>query len=407
MVSLRISNTLDSLARWRYIHIALFAVGVVTRAAGWFLGGTRADEDGAYLLMAQNYLAGHGIAIWQEWCGWTYSWLPPGMSMLQIVFLKLFSDVHLPLRIFFIGLTATAIVSFFALAKKLFEPAWALAATLILLFYPPQWFWGSRINPHVYAMDGVVISIALLFLAWSRRSKILPLVIGLYWASITLMRAEFALGICALAFASLFALENVKERLTCAALLFFGFALGMAPWVARNYRLHHAFVLVSTNYGDNVWKAYNPAYEFKGEDIPFPPELLDRMKAEENEVARAKILTTEARQYILAHPERFVRNLAGNFLSFWRPWISPKVASGPERLVYTVAYLPIFILFVWGLFLIPWKNPYWLAVVGMLFYKNMINLPFYVIVLFREVVMPLIILIAVLPLSRNRIMENR
>jgi 4-amino-4-deoxy-L-arabinose transferase-like glycosyltransferase len=322
------------------------------------------------------------------------------MSMLQIVFLKIFTHINVPLRIFFIALTATAIVSFFSLAKRLFDPAMALLATLILVFYPPQWFWGSRVNPHMYAMDGAIISVYLLFLGWSRKSLLLPLLIGIFWATIALMRAEFSLGIGVLCLTSLVAYKGSSRGFATALLLLVGFAIGLGPWFARNWRLHHEFVLISTNYGDNVWKAYNPEYQFKGEDIAFPPALLERLKAEPNEVLRANILKDEAKAFILANPGRFVRNLAGNFLTFWRPWLSKKVAETHENIIYIGTYTPIFVLFIGGVFLIPWRNAFWLTIVGILAYKNFINMPFYVIVLFREVVMPFIILIAVLPIER-------
>jgi 4-amino-4-deoxy-L-arabinose transferase-like glycosyltransferase len=407
MVLIRVSNALEKIARSRSAGYFLFIASFATRWLGFLIGGRRADEDGAYLTMAQNYLNGPGISFHFDSFGWTYSWLPPGMSMLQIVFLSFFKNIDLPLRIFFVGLSSLAIVALFALAKRLYDHSYAFLAAFALIFYPPQWFWGSRINPHTYAMDVSIICIYLVFLAWEKRSLVLPIAAGLLWASITLMRAEFALGIGVFAVTSCLAFQKFKDGLLCGLLLLVGFASGMAPWVARNYRLHHAFVLVSTNYGDNVWKAYNPAYQFKGEDIPFPPELVSRLTAEKNEVSRAKILTDEAKEYIKAHPERFVRIVAGNFVNFWRPWISSKVASRSEQIVYSVFYFPIFLMFIWGLICVPWKNPYWLTIVGILFYKNMINLPFYVIVLFREVMLPMIIVIAVLPLARNRIMDKR
>lgn len=405
MVLLRLSNTLNALARWRYISLAIFAAAVLTRTLGFILGGTRGDEDGAYLLMAQHYMDGRGIGTMGDF-GWSPSWLPAGMPMLQIAALTLFGEILVSLRIFFITMSAIAIVCFFKLAKKLFQPGDALLATILLLLYPSLWLWSSRINPHTYALAGVIISIYLLFLAWERRSVLLPFLIGIFWATITLMRAEFALGIGVLVATSVLHYRWKKEGFICGLLLLAGFAAAMTPWVIRNYRLHGHFVLVSTNYGDNIWKSYNPAYQFKGEDIPFPPEIRERLLAEPNEVLRAKILTAEAKEFMREHPERVLRNVAGNFLNFWRPWVVGN-ASPLERIVYSAAYAPIFLLFLWGLFLLPWKNPYWLTIVGLLFYKNAINLPFYVIVLFREVVMPLIILIAVLPLARNRIMENQ
>lgn len=382
----------------------VFCLALITRLLGWVLAGTRADEDGAYLIMAQNFLSGRGFSIVQYEDIVAYSWLPPGMPMLRAFFLSVFqnNDV-LALRLFFILLNACAVLAFYHLAKRLFRPSVALLSTAIWLFYPPQWFWGSRINPHPFAMDGLVLCLYALILAWERRSFFIPFCIGLFWAFISLVRAEFSLGLAVLCLTSIWGYASKKDGLKGAFFLVLGCALGLAPWVVRNYRLHNAFVLVSTNYGDSVWKAYNPAYNFKGEDIPFPPELKQRVLAEPNEVKRARILTKDAVLFMKENPLRVLRNVAGNFLTFWKPWVSPTVASKMEITVYLLTYVPIFFLFVWGLFLVPWKSPHWQLIGGFLLYKCVMALPFYVIVAQREAVMPLIILISTVPLMKTRV----
>ena len=412
----------------RWAPWIIFFLSLITRLIGAYLGGNRNDDsDQVYVRMAVHFLSGQGFSLVGGEFGRVYSWLPPGMGFLNVIFYSLFGQNELIIRAIFVVMSALANVSLFCLAKRLLKVEYAFLAALVWAIYPPQWFWASRINPHTYATNIMIFSIHLLFFSWERKSYWMGMAVGLLWATASLCRGEYALGFLVLAGATLIRRETssfvvipakagiqagnllLKGRsetwipafagmtgILMATSIIFGWALGFAPWVARNYSIHHRFVLIATNDGDNFWKAYNPAYQFRGEDIPFPPELLGRLRQEPNEVGRADILKREAFRFIRENPGRAIRNVTGNLLNFWRPWLSRTAVSAFENGLYLASYVPLLVLFVLGLFKVPWRDPHWRVVVGLLVYKWVIHGPFYVIVQFRESVMPLMALVAVL-----------
>src|SRR5205085_1007291 len=147
----------------------------------------------------------------------------------------------------------------------------------------------------------------------------------------------------------------------------------------------------STNAGDAFHKAYNPDYRYSGIDPTYSPEMWARLKAEPNEVKRSDIFKKEAFQFIRENPAHAMNIVVGNFLNFWRPWLTPAVTPLFENIIYVLCYLPIFVLFLVGLAQLNWKDPAWLTVVGLIFYKALIHIPFYMIVRFREDIVSLMI----------------
>jgi 4-amino-4-deoxy-L-arabinose transferase-like glycosyltransferase len=387
-------DKLSRLAASKWAPWIIFITAIITRGIGAWMGGDHSDDgDRAYSTMASNYLAGHGLSLINEF-GRVYSWIPPGMAFLNILLHPLFGEDRGPVRILFVLMSAATNVALFYAAKRLLDEKFAWIAAMAWALYPPQWFWASRMNPQVYATNMVIVCLLLLYKAWERRSLILAFVIGALWVTITLFRGEYALGLGVFILLSLIALPTKKEGLAFGAVMIVGWVLAFAPWVYRNYNIHQRFLLITTNSGDNFWKAYNPAYNFKGEDIPFPPDFLARLKAEPNEVDRAALMKKEAFKFMRENPGRAARNVVGNLANFWRPWLSRSAVSLKQQIVYLASYLPLFVLFVLALFTVPWGDPRWAAVGGLLLYKWLIHAPFYIIVRYREAVMPLMALIA-------------
>lgn len=392
-------DRLSRLASSKWAPTVLFLVAAVTFGLGAYLGGVHSDDgDRSGINMTLNYLNGDGFSLMSDF-GPVYSFIPPGMSFIDLFLYPLFGENGWQARILFVLMSAASCSVLFYVGKRILEPTFAFLAALWWALYPPQWFWASRMNPQVYATNMVIVCLLLIYRAWDTRNFYLPLVVGLLWATISLCRGEYALGIFIFAAVSLLVFSEFKTGMLFALLFIVGWAGGMAPWVIRNYNLHHRFLLITTNAGQNIWKAYNPDYNFSGVDIPYPPELFERLKAIPNEVDRGEELKKEALKFIKENPQRALRNFVGNLLGFWRPWLSPSAVSLKQQIVYLVSYLPLFGCFVLGLFKIPWKDPKWLALGMFLLYKWLIHSVFYVIVRYREAVMPLFVLIAVYALQ--------
>jgi hypothetical protein len=143
---------------------------------------------------------------------------------------------------------------------------------------------------------------------------------------------------------------------------------------------------------------FNPNYHYESDNPITQPELQAALMREPNEVRRADLYVAAGKQFIREHPRLALERIGHNFCAYWRPWLSPKVTSLFENVVYVTSWVPIFVFFLWGLFRIPWKDPRWIAIVSFLAYKVAAHVPFYMIVRFREATMPILLLIATLPL---------
>ncbi|MGY6635384.1 MAG: ArnT family glycosyltransferase [Alkalilacustris sp.] len=77
----------------------------------------------------------------------------------------------------------------------------------------------------------------------------------------------------------------------------------LSPWTYRNYLVFGEPVLVSTNFGANLWMGNNP--ESTGEYMPLP-----RWTRGMSETERARALGDIAKAYIREDPLRFARNVA-------------------------------------------------------------------------------------------------
>lgn len=389
---------LDELAHSRYILIILFMAAVLTRLIGAQLGGTRSeDDDHWHLQIAQHVLAGEGFRLDTDY-GPTYSFIQPGFAAVHVVFMTLFKNFYLPERVLLHLFSALAILAYFFMARRLFPPAIALMSTLILILYPPQWFWMTRLNPHSFATNMLIFAFLFFLVALERRSVFISFGIGLLWGALTLMRPEYEAGILCLAFACLFAQMRLGRKLSMAAALVVGFILFLTPWMIRNYKITQRLVVSTTHYGVNFWFVFNPDYHYSSTNPKSDPELEAALSAEPNEVKRADLWVAAAKKFIRENPKLAVERCVFNFLTYWRPWLSPKVTSLFENVVYVVSYAPIFICFLWGLFKIPWRDPRWIAIVSFLGYKMLAHVPFYMIVRFREATMPMMLLVATLPL---------
>lgn len=377
----------------------LFALALITRLFGAYIGGSRSeDDDHWHLQIAQNYLNGNGLRLDTEF-GPTYSYIQPSLAIIHLFFMHWVKDFIFAERVFLLLFSSITIVLYYFLCTRFFSKGLALLSTLILIFYPPQWFWMTRLNPHSFATNMMIVSFLSFYMGWERKSYVLAFVVGVSWGLLTQFRPEYEMGLVCLVFASFIFFKVWKERIVFSSLLIAGWIVLMAPWVVRNYKIHGIPVVSTTHYGVNLWMVFNPNYFYTSTGLIYPPELLEKLKNEPNEVKRARIYVAEAKRNIRENPRLAVERVVFNFLTYWRPWLSPKAASLKENIVYVGSYLPVFVLFLIGLFRMPWKDPKWIAVYTFMGYKVLSHVPFYMIVRFREATFPMMLLIAMIPLQ--------
>lgn len=398
----KLAHALDALAAHRHRWLIVLGLALATRILGAALGGEgirRGDDDGMHLGMAMNFLKGEGYwMIWEE-LGPLYCFQPPGLATFHVIFIKLFQNFWFAERVFFVLMSAGTGLVFDKLASRLFSSRTAIALTLIFLLYPPQWFWSTRINSHTYSTNMLIIGFFLLFAMWRRPRVWAAFGVGLLWATISQMRPEYMLGIFSMALGTWWFLKGNPRRILIPAILILGWVVGLSPWVIRNYMKVGKLVLSSTHYSYNFWMVYNDQYTYGGHNFATPPELHARLKASK-ETEMVDIWVEEGINYIKADPVRALKRTLLNLANFWRPWLSFSDIRLAENLLYIVSWVPIFVLFLIGIFRIPWREPAWLVIWTFMLYKMAAQVPFYMIVRFREAIFPLFVLIAGLGLTR-------
>jgi 4-amino-4-deoxy-L-arabinose transferase-like glycosyltransferase len=384
----------------------LFILSVMTLWIGVVLKNNGID-DPCYLEMAQNILAGKGYMVHSPNFGPSFSFMPPLPAYVIAAFLSKFTNYVFALHLFFVLFSGATKVVFFYIARKIFTPTWAFIATLAWILYPPGWFWGSRISSHTIAMNLLVVAFWLALLAYERKSSVLSFVIGFLCGLMGLCRGEYVFS--AMMFAGLGALffKGSSFRWKFGAVVLVGWVMAMSPWWIRNYRVHGHPAFTCTYASLVVWMSLHPDYQFTGDAIELPVELQQKLDAEPNEVKKSKIVMNDLKVRLKQHPEIIVRTVGGNLINFWRPWLSPKVAPFKENVLYVISYLPVFILFVYGLFVVKIREMPWNLLLGLMLFRMVSYLPAYTIVRFRETLIPFFLLVAVAALAKNAIIFKK
>lgn len=169
-------------------------------------------------------------------------------------------------------------------------------------------------------------------------------------------------------------------------------AIVVAPWSWRNYRVHGAFMPVTSDTGKVVYGALGPTasgggggYYRRGDDYTIPPALDRGSEAEKN-----KTWTHEGMRYALQHPCRTFALVPRKIWNMWRPWFAD--TSRASTLAATAFYLPVALLALMGAVRMrkEWRcwSPVWL----MFLYTVGLHALLTSTVRYRYPLMPLVIL---------------
>lgn len=405
---------------------ALFAVALIVRLlAGWGMGSV-GDDNGERIEQARRLLQGQGLVMYPDGLPpqgpALKSWHLPAFPLMLAANFWLFGETLEPLRLLYCLIGASACLMLATLGKAWLGPKGSAAdghavhaqgnagglpvaaqgtiAGWLLALYPGHIFWSSRVNPFSLLHSLIVIALWLLWRhrqqpAWPKMAGL-----GLLWAFCSLMRGEYFFG-CACIILCL-AVKNTNRVKDVAIFVLF-LTLGMAPWVWRNWKIHNGFLLLSSHNADVLWDTFHPDYHFDGNRRYLTEALLRQTKGK-TELERSSILLADALHYMNSNPQRTVYIIAGNLLHFWRPYLSMRSehVSSIQNLVYTLSYLPLFILFLLGLKNFPRQDPLWLFIAAFILYKWLIHAPGYPAAHFREALAPLMILLASRALAGDR-----
>ncbi|PQA89061.1 ArnT family glycosyltransferase [Hyphococcus luteus] len=287
---------------------ALVALGLALRLVWALLVPVIPQSDSYVYWVTAGNLANDGVYGVRP--DQPFSYWPVGTSAVYAAFFKIFG-VNMTTAVF-VNLAAGAllILTSARLARRWFGEREALWTAAILAVWPSLVMYATILASEVF----FILAINTALLAWDARK--LPaagasLLSGVTFALAALIRP---LGLLVpVVFAIMKAAKErkiVPQAWRLVVVLIAMFA-AIAPWTARNYAVHDAMVLISTNGAPVLWMGNNP--ETDGGYMPLPDKVIGM-----NEVERARVLGDEAKAYMMSNPVRtgvgFVKKLINTHL---------------------------------------------------------------------------------------------
>ena len=266
------------------------------------------------------------------------------------------------MRLFQATVSTFCCLGIYLIARDLFEggKVTALLAAVAASLYPP--FLGPVIEINTATFEVAFLMLAVYFLLRSRkRFPMRNLVVaGLLFGLAALTKATALVALPA-TFLWLWVNRGKSFLRTVAqpiVMLLAATLITILPWTIRNYGVHRAFVLISTNRGINFWIGNN---ENASGEYVFPRTMnlqLIEQAVPMKEVDRDRMFFQRGLDYIRANPEQAIRLFTKKLLYSvtFRPSIgsnytkpSPVVDIG--RLVYPISYMLVLPFWVTGLWI--------------------------------------------------------
>jgi 4-amino-4-deoxy-L-arabinose transferase-like glycosyltransferase len=203
-------------------------------------------------------------------------------------------------------------------------------------------------------------------------------VAGALWALAALCRPIIvALGLI-LVLVDLWRNKRDPRKIAITLISVLTFSLVLAPWVVRNYRVHGAFVPLTTNTGVNLWMGNNE----NATGWYLSSDLGPRLPADE--IQRDRIYLQEALRYIRENPFGAGFLFFKKIILYWQPY------PHPAPMIYLVL---LGVLALWGI-LREWHLPLVRTLVALVLYFNLSTGVFFAAHRFVVPVLPLLTLLA-------------
>jgi hypothetical protein len=180
----------------------------------------------------------------------------------------------------------------------------------------------------------------------------------------------FAAGVAAIVFLS----EPAGRRLVRTTTFLLTFLLVLSPWAARNWSIHHRFLLTSTEGGMTLLECNNPEAFRTGGDQITGFGLLDPVLAANArrapEVDRDRLMYATAMRYIKADPWSYLRVSVLRIGYTWR--LTPRTSAGGFGALHAIVMLCtwgwVFVLaLVWAARQRVWRDPrHWIVLLAVL-----------------------------------------
>jgi 4-amino-4-deoxy-L-arabinose transferase-like glycosyltransferase len=250
---------------WEHANqlLLIFAVSLLVRGlwAGFATpdpNDGRFDDSVFYQNVAVSLVEGHGFT--NPFTHFPTAQWPPGYSFFLAGIYYLFGPTLVGARLANVVLGAATVALVYLLALRLFSKRTAVAAGLVMAFFPGQIFFVSLVWSEVVFTFGFVLAllcIVMVLQAPDSQRRWWLLAAGLLSGAGALVRGQ-GLFLPIIAFIAWGALGREWMRsLKWTAATVAVMALVLLPWSVRNYVVLDSPVLVSSSFGGNFYVGHN------------------------------------------------------------------------------------------------------------------------------------------------------
>jgi hypothetical protein len=328
-------------------YLACLLAGVA--ADLWVFPATTAFPDEQRFLASAGRLAASG----EFWVFGDRAWEMPGTALFFAPAVWLFGPhaAIVPIRLIqaLLVVIQCALIAF--IAQRIFrKDNTAFIAACIAALYPFLIFYQGLLLSETLFDTLLLAGMAALYWWRERRLRIdLAFVVAcLCFVAATLTKATLTvLPPILLAVTAWCAGAKIPRVVTVIAAASCLYAAFMSPWWIRNATLLHNFVPFTTSGALNLYLGNNPRNLNAGADwsTDADPEVVARINAMPDEMARQSAFSRLAVDYIRSNPDTFLRNAAKKFVRFWN--ITPNATQYQSRfyaLISALSFGPVLAL---------------------------------------------------------------
>jgi len=326
-----------------------------------------------------------------------YSWRPPGFPLFLAGIYKVFGHSFLAGKIGLAFISSLTCILIYFFLKEFFKNKVCFIGSLLYAIYPASVFWTGYLTPVSLVVFFMVLFSLFLMKGKNQKRNSFLFLSGVFLGLGILTRSVFIVFLPLILV--WFLIEFRKRGILKFFFLFVGCLFILSPWLIRNYKIHKKLVLTSTEGGIVCYIANNEKSlsQPSGYWNP-PPSFFEKFKGM-SEIEINHILYKLAFNFIISHPEEYLKLVKDRLVRFWR--LYPHTFSGPGEnykkyhvILGFLTFAPLIILsFIGFLFSLKrWKKYLWIYF-GLFGWSVPIILFFKTVIRYREPIVPYLMIL--------------
>ncbi len=250
-----------------------------------------------------------------------FSWRAPVFPIFLALVYKIFGHSYLAAKICLAIVSSFTCLLIYFISKLFMSEKHSIFAALLYAIYPASIFWTGYLAPETLTAFLLLLFVYIVFISFDRKIGF-SLFAGIIFGVAVLCRSAILVLFPLVPVAYFLLLDkNVLKK----SIVFLLGLMVIVPWVVRNWIIHNAFVLISTE-GGVVFYIANNEFSLSQASGFYHAENIEEFKGL-SEVETDKKFYSMALDFIRKHPFTYIRLVADRCIRFWR--FFPHTISGP------------------------------------------------------------------------------